>query len=72
MKWISTKTRMPEVYNPVLVSNGKKIFTAIRCIDDGIYSFQFSICPWCENDDEITHWMPLPEVPKGEKRWIGD
>lgn len=62
-EWISVKDRLPE--------NGKEgVLIALRWgeVDIG----------WCEDgrwgsqfvdeyeDGEVTHWMPLPEPPKGE------
>ena len=70
-KWISVKDRLPETgYKTMVIVcvDGKK--TAARWFERTIISgklvkrFKY---PWdvitCEN---ITHWMPLPEPPKGE------
>ena len=62
-EWISVDDRLPE--------NGKEgVLIALRCgeVDIG----------WCEDgrwrsefvneyeDGEVTHWMPIPQPPKGE------
>ena len=62
-EWISVDDRLPE--------NGKEgVLIALRWGEVGI--------GWCEDgrwdsefvneyeDGEVTHWMPLPEPPKGE------
>lgn len=49
-KWISVKDRLPE--------DGERI---IVCYDDGW------VCDQCTPvDGGVTHWMPLPQPPKGE------
>lgn len=59
--WISVKDRLPEAEKEVLVlvirkyygGDYKLITTAIY--EDGKVSTE---------DDEVTHWMPLPEIPE--------
>ena len=60
-EWISVKDRLPEKWQNVL---------AVR--SDGKIRFDF-ICStgcWCEDVNyvgySVTHWMPLPQPPKGE------
>ena len=65
-QWISVKDRLPEPYVPVLVQMpGEKPFQTVRegfLTGTGIWhSALFDRRP-----DEVTHWMPLPEPPKGE------
>lgn len=62
-EWISVKDRLPEN-----VKEGLLIALRWGAVDIG----------WCEDgrwgsefvdeyeDGEVTHWMPLPEPPKGE------
>ena len=65
LKWISVKDRLPEVAWRVLVTDGTNV------------NFGYTLCfeikgvsPWCTLSpvmpDKVTHWMPLPEPPKGE------
>jgi uncharacterized protein DUF551 len=79
MEWISVEDRLPEKHKPVLcfvTSSGRKkpppeymkdgpIFVGTR---GDYYSDSWSsvygdgYIPF--DDDEISHWMPLPEPPK--------
>lgn len=60
-EWISVKDRLPEQYSFVLSFNGLGVGEAFF---DG-----WRFLGACK--DEIlstTHWMPLPEPPKGEEK----
>ena len=67
-KWISVKDRLPEQTDPATAVLG--ITERGRChivyYFKGVTSEEFTgfydICA----KREITHWMPLPEAPKGE------
>jgi hypothetical protein len=59
-EWISVKSSFPDQGLSVLISNGKNIGQA----------YFLGIC-WkvvASNDrvdvSDVTHWMPLPELPK--------
>lgn len=59
-EWISVEDRLPDVGIDVLVCYRNECDVArysdtYRCFFTGMYA--------CEN---VTHWMPLPEPPKGE------
>lgn len=68
-EWISITDRLPEI--------GEDILIRVKCssyynVEQGLYKGNnewincwFSIRN--ENLYRVTHWMPLPEPPKGEK-----
>ena len=65
-EWISVGERLPEPYVPVLIHMpGEKPFQPVRegfITGTGVWhSALFDRRP-----DEVTHWMPLPDPPKGE------
>ena len=64
-EWIPVKDRLPERGQTVLVcGNRKGIYTAEFRMD-GKYPYFHKLnskTHWCKP----THWMPLPEAPKGE------
>ena len=61
MNWISVEDRLPE--------DGRHL--VYWTTDDGEWSGQsvadFLLCWIVQDDLNVTHWMPLPEPPKGEK-----
>jgi hypothetical protein len=63
-EWISVKDRLPEAGTKALcyLKRGE-YWTAVwdDCGDD-LWSDGEA---WCSNG-EVTHWMPLPQPPKGE------
>ena len=69
-EWISVEERLPEITHPatpVLVCTKQKLLRTayyykadIRSEFDGFYEHSSP----CKID--VTHWMPLPEAPKGE------
>ena len=55
-QWISVNDRLPERWQNVLsVSKYGKV-----CVD-----YVFTDGSWW-SDRDVTHWMPLPQPPKGE------
>ena len=66
--WISVKDKLPNDHTPVIV--------AIKDTH-GDNPVMYSDFGWCLNGDywivdndvryDITHWMPLPEPPKGKE-----
>ena len=60
-EWISVKDKLPEDQEEVLVCTCSK--NGIRNIDKGYMAIDRFIHRGCA---EVTHWMPLPQPPKGE------
>lgn len=64
-EWISVEERLPEADTDVLVITCHGSFKVARC---NIYH-NGTLVLWMTNDGlgekAITHWMPLPEPPKG-------
>ena len=65
-KWISVKDRLPECCVSVLARcfyNGK--WRTLVCHTSKEHAGEWytdEVCQWVK----VTHWMPLPELPKGE------
>lgn len=58
-KWIGARDKQPPDQEEVLVLTRSK--KGIRNIDKGYWSIDHFIHRGCA---EVTHWMPLPELPK--------
>ena len=68
--WISVEERLPEPEKEVIILNKRKQTDIDFLTDDfegGYYWWKSDDIICCE-DDEITHWMPIPELPKEEKK----
>ena len=66
--WISVEERLPEPEKDVIILNGRKHIDIDHLTDDGednYYWWKSDDTIWCD-DDKITHWMPIPELPKEE------
>ena len=60
-EWISVKDRLPEANQRVLTVDDSG-YVVVNCISsrfDGWFSNAF-------DQKRVTHWMPLPQPPKGE------
>ena len=62
-KWIAVSERLPEEDGEVLVYTEGEY--EISLWDGEAKVFRFWDGWWC-GDLNVTHWMPLPEAPKGE------
>ena len=62
MKWIPVTERLPEKEGTYLTYTEKeRIHLDCFCIYPN-HGTQF----WVGGNGKVTHWMPLPEPPKGE------
>lgn len=62
--WISVEERLPEPEKEVIILNKRKHTDIDFLTDDfegGYYWWKSDESIFCE-DDEITHWMPIPEL----------
>ena len=60
-EWISVEDELPEDQEEVLVCTRSK--NGIRNIDKGYMAIDHFIH---RGRAEVTHWMPMPNLPKGE------
>lgn len=68
-RWISVEERLPEVDQPVMIcAFGKSVGEGVYRGHDGFHHvwkmYTSSGTYW---DDEVTHWMPLPEPYREER-----
>ena len=61
-KWIKCSDRMPEEYKKVLLYHGGYILIGYYMSVLEMWSFEGNSMP--QNKWSVTHWMPLPEMPK--------
>lgn len=69
-RWISVEDRLPEVDEPVMIcAFGKSVGEGVYRGHDGFHHvwkmYASSGTYW---DDEVTHYMPLPEPPHEERQ----
>ena len=62
IEWISVDERLPEKEQIVLCCLGL-VMNVYTYKGDGIWEDSYG---YWQKDEPITHWMPLPEPPKGE------
>ena len=62
-EWISVNDRLPEKYAMVLIYDGDSVEPSLFFGDLGFYEAdKYEANPFCG----VTHWMPIPQPPKGE------
>jgi hypothetical protein len=59
-KWIPVTERLPEYEQQVLTYRGESGISIERMFPGACWDFDYDFI------DDVTHWMPLPEPPKGE------
>lgn len=59
-QWISVEDKLPEEHTGVIVTDGSNV-AYCRKYGDGFYTNVGKCC-------NVTHWMPIPELPKEEKK----
>lgn len=72
-QWISVDERLPELYKRVLVKSDCYLVASREPKTehnedwgiDGEWMWAIVNDSWCDSD-LVTHWMPLPEPPKGD------
>ena len=64
-KWISVDDRLPEFGERVICTDGYAVFEQYRVEPSCVYGMwdRFGLKSPMQ---EVTHWMPLPQPPKGE------
>ena len=77
-KWISVDDRLPDETGrylavkkriaPDTLGGNRTDIVIIRFFEDSGFKMPIHIPDWIneEINEEVTHWMPLPEPPKGE------
>ena len=61
MNWISVKDKLPNMFEQVIIFDAG--------MGEISMSFINGLDFWCgfnKDEDDISHWMPLPEPPKEE------
>ena len=56
-EWISVEDRMPDAIGKIVL-----VYSQIS----GVYMTCYTVYTTRFADESVTHWMPLPEPPKGE------
>lgn len=65
-EWISVNDRLPEDWQRVdILINSQRRITDVAFDRNKFFAFP-PTCkePWTEINNNVTHWMPEPELPK--------
>lgn len=68
MEWINIKQieKLPESLKDVLFTDGNEVFKGYR-VKSSIDEFDFWHSITDRTIENVTHWMPLPVVPKDKE-----
>jgi hypothetical protein len=64
-KWISVEERLPDAMEWVLCAHADGFIEVLR-YDHIMDDWDTTVNNRCRSRESVTHWMPLPEPPKGE------
>lgn len=64
-EWISVKDKLPDDGKEVLFSDGSSIMVGWYNADEEFW--ELTDADMIVYAVDVTHWMPLPEPPKGEE-----
>ena len=69
MQWISVEDKLPEIQRPVLVCTliGDQFVAWREHEKETNRDWRYSECCGCSVTQDITYWMPLPELPKKDE-----
>jgi hypothetical protein len=62
-RWIPVSERLPEEYTPVLIAISGVDQPVIAQVHRG-YWMDVGACGYDFEQDDVTHWQPLPSAPK--------
>ena len=60
MEWISVRDKLPETMIEILATDGKHVDVGLRSNIDNPFLPDI----WLDFHFPVSHWMPLPELPK--------
>lgn len=65
MNWIKCSDKLPPKKGKYIIYRDIKYVTTSWFNDEKKFEYESGCCDTYEyNDNEVTHWMPLPEPPK--------
>lgn len=65
VKWISVEEELPQKRDYYLcLENGEGLPRVYSWYESKKY-FETGTYDWCHKAEKVTHWMPLPELPRG-------
>lgn len=64
-QWISVEKRLPNAMDWVLCAHADGFIEVLR-YDHIMDDWDTTVNNRCRSRESVTHWMPLPEPPKGD------